>query len=395
MILWTWGTIFACQIRLRQLSDRRRGARQPLPGAGSPTRATSGSSFLALVLIGLTISGWPASPDFLHKTSFLVVVFGIPLLASRWPSAGAWSARGSCANTGGRLESVWTLDGPRYGSDVTPDALDRDKQDDTRPPADASPRAPSDTTGGRSPDELVDRDGRAGRVRPRCWRALAGCGGRAEPNADPSLVPGASSGGRLTIGIPVDEPGIGMKDGDTYTGFDVETATYVAAALGVPAANITWVEAEGDDRQQLLQSGGADLIVSTFSITDERKQVVDFAGPYFDAYAGPPRPAQRGGHHRPGHPRGRTLCTVVGHDLGRQRAHRYKDRIRWSRSRATPSAWRPSRERRRRGDHRRRDPRGLRRGAAVQGKLRVSARASRPSATASGSRRATPSGSRR
>ena len=31
-------------------------------------------------------------------------------------------------------------------------------------------------------------------------------------------------------------------------------------------------------------SGEADLIVSTFSITDERKQVVDFAGPYFVAH---------------------------------------------------------------------------------------------------------------
>ena len=47
-------------------------------------------------------------------------------------------------------------------------------------------------------------------------------------------MPGATPGGKLTIGIPFDEPGIGMKDGDTYSGFDVETATYVAKALGVP-----------------------------------------------------------------------------------------------------------------------------------------------------------------
>ena len=48
--------------------------------------------------------------------------------------------------------------------------------------------------------------------------------------------------------------------------------------------NITWKEANSDQRQQLLESGGADLIVSTFSITDQRKQVVDFAGPYFVAH---------------------------------------------------------------------------------------------------------------
>ena len=33
------------------------------------------------------------------------------------------------ANTGNRIESVWTDDGPRYGSDVSPDDLDVSEQD--------------------------------------------------------------------------------------------------------------------------------------------------------------------------------------------------------------------------------------------------------------------------
>ena len=37
-------------------------------------------------------------------------------------------------------------------------------------------------------------------------------------------------------------------------------------------------------RERLLSRGEADLVVSTYSITDERKQVVDFAGPYFVAH---------------------------------------------------------------------------------------------------------------
>jgi glutamate transport system substrate-binding protein len=142
---------------------------------------------------------------------------------------------------------------------------------------------------------------------------LAACGGgSAEPNSSPSLVPGASSGGKLTIGIPFDEPGIGVKDGDSYSGFDVETATYVAKALGVPAANITFVEASGDERQQLLTSGGADLIVSTFSITDERKQVVDFAGPYFNASQDLLVRRNEEDITGPTTLKGRTLCTTAG-----------------------------------------------------------------------------------
>lgn len=114
--------------------------------------------------------------------------------------------------------------------------------------------------------------------------ALTACGSGGGPAAEPTPVPGATQGGKLTIGIPFDEPGLGVKDGDSYSGFDVETAKYVAKAVGVPEANITWVEANGADREQLLESGGADMIVSTFTINDERKQKVDFAGPYFLAH---------------------------------------------------------------------------------------------------------------
>jgi glutamate transport system substrate-binding protein len=113
--------------------------------------------------------------------------------------------------------------------------------------------------------------------------AACGSGGSGGPNPTPAPVAGAP-GGKLTIGIAVDQPGLGLKTGDAYTGFDVDTAIYIAGALGVTRDNITWKEANSDQRQQLLESGGAELIVSTFSITDQRKQVVDFAGPYFVAH---------------------------------------------------------------------------------------------------------------
>jgi glutamate transport system substrate-binding protein len=114
---------------------------------------------------------------------------------------------------------------------------------------------------------------------------LAGCGADSEgPTAEPSLVAGASHNGRLTIGISADQPGLGLKFGTAYTGFDADTATYVAKALGVPEKNITWKEAQPADRERLLSSGQVDLVFSTYSITDERKKKVDFAGPYFVAH---------------------------------------------------------------------------------------------------------------
>jgi L-asparagine permease len=123
MILFTWGTIFACQIRLRQLTDRGVIPKGAFQAPGYPYTSIIGLVFLVLVLVGLAISGWQASPYLLHKTSFLVVVFGIPILAGIL--ALAWRAVKPkvIANTGNRIESLWTLDGPRY-SDVSPDDLD-------------------------------------------------------------------------------------------------------------------------------------------------------------------------------------------------------------------------------------------------------------------------------
>ena len=114
---------------------------------------------------------------------------------------------------------------------------------------------------------------------------LTGCGGSTEgPNPEPAPVPGANFNGKITIGISFDQPGLGFKEGDTYSGFDVETAKYVAKALGVPETGITWVQADPGNRESLLTEGKADLVLSTYTITEDRKRVVDFAGPYFLAH---------------------------------------------------------------------------------------------------------------
>jgi L-asparagine permease len=123
-VIFTWGTIFASQLRLRHLSDRGVIPASPFRMPGYPYTSYAGLAFLALVLVGMAISGWQASPDFFHKVNFLVVVFGIPILAV--VLALGWRAVRPAVveNTGNRLASVWDDDGPRYGDDVRPDDLD-------------------------------------------------------------------------------------------------------------------------------------------------------------------------------------------------------------------------------------------------------------------------------
>lgn len=94
---------------------------------------------------------------------------------------------------------------------------------------------------------------------------------------------GSNSSDTLTVGIKFDQPGLGLQEGGDYTGFDVDVARYIAEQLGYSEDQIEFREAPSAQRENLLSNGQVDMIVATYSITDERKQTVDFAGPYFVA----------------------------------------------------------------------------------------------------------------
>ncbi|MFB9906480.1 glutamate ABC transporter substrate-binding protein [Allokutzneria oryzae] len=109
--------------------------------------------------------------------------------------------------------------------------------------------------------------------------AVAGCGMFAS-----SEQPPPPNGPKLTVGIKFDQPGVGLRSpSGTFHGLDVEVARYVAKELGVDPRNITFVEARSGDREAMLEQGKVDMIAASYSITDARKQKVDFAGPYFVA----------------------------------------------------------------------------------------------------------------
>ncbi|KAB8167971.1 transporter substrate-binding domain-containing protein [Streptomyces sp. 3MP-14] len=104
-----------------------------------------------------------------------------------------------------------------------------------------------------------------------------------------SLAATACGGGgdddTISIGIKYDQPGLGLKTPDgEYVGFDVDVATFIAGELGYEPDQIDFVESPSGDRETMLDRGDVDFIVASYSITDERKEQVDFAGPYFVAH---------------------------------------------------------------------------------------------------------------
>ncbi|MDC7336156.1 glutamate ABC transporter substrate-binding protein [Streptomyces lydicus] len=89
--------------------------------------------------------------------------------------------------------------------------------------------------------------------------------------------------GHLVIGVKEDQPYLGEKDPATgiYTGFDIEIAKMMSAALGFPPSTIQFQTISSANRETALQNGQIDMYVGTYTINDKRKKLVGFAGPYY------------------------------------------------------------------------------------------------------------------
>lgn len=91
--------------------------------------------------------------------------------------------------------------------------------------------------------------------------------------------------GKVTIGVKEDQPNLGYRDPttDEFSGFDVEIARLIAAKLGFDKDKIEFKPVPSANREQAISNGDINYYVGTYSITDERKKQVSFAGPYFIA----------------------------------------------------------------------------------------------------------------
>src|SRR5690625_2588190 len=139
-----------------------------------------------------------------------------------------------------------------------------------------------------------------------------GDGGGDDTAAEGGDDGGDTNGGSLTIGIKYDQPGLGLMEGDTPSGMGVDVGVAVAEGLGYSEGDITWQEAPTPQRETLLDTGQVDMIVTTYSITDERFQTVDFAGPYYVAGQDLLIRADDDSIQGPADLEGKLLCSVTG-----------------------------------------------------------------------------------
>jgi glutamate transport system substrate-binding protein len=122
---------------------------------------------------------------------------------------------------------------------------------------------------------------------------LAACGGDGgstdvEVAENPEFESGTkmaelADAGEITIGVKFDQPGIGFQEpgADAPSGFDIEIGRILAGALGIEDDGINWEETVSENREPFLQNNRVDLVIASYSITDERREVVGQAGPYY------------------------------------------------------------------------------------------------------------------
>jgi polar amino acid transport system substrate-binding protein len=113
--------------------------------------------------------------------------------------------------------------------------------------------------------------------------------------AHADLLDDVKAAKKIRVAIDLGVPPYGMTDGQMNpTGSDVETARLLAKDLGVA---LEIVQTTGANRIPFLQTGKADIVISSLSVTAEREKVIDFSVPYaqiLSVIAGPKAVAIKG-----------------------------------------------------------------------------------------------------
>ena len=156
--------------------------------------------------------------------------------------------------------------------------------------------------------------------------ALAACGGDddsgdsgGQVNQGASFAEGTTmaklkDAGTVKVGTKFDQPLFGLKNLEGKPeGFDVEIAKLIAGEMGIAPDKVVFSEAVSANREPFIQQDKVDFVVATYTINDKRKQVVDFAGPYYEA--GQDIMVAKGNPEGIGGPddlAGKKVCSVTG-----------------------------------------------------------------------------------
>lgn len=93
--------------------------------------------------------------------------------------------------------------------------------------------------------------------------------------------------GVLRVGVFTEQPPFGQLVDGTFTGFEVDFANAIAKHLFKDkGGKVQFVATQADQRLKFVEKNKVDILLATFTITDERLKRIDFSLPYFSVNIG-------------------------------------------------------------------------------------------------------------
>lgn len=88
--------------------------------------------------------------------------------------------------------------------------------------------------------------------------------------------------GTIRVGVFEAQPPFSKFEDGKFQGFEVTLAEALSKDIfGGKAGKVEFVPVKASERLKVLEENKVDMVLATFTITNERKQVVDFTTPYF------------------------------------------------------------------------------------------------------------------
>ena len=111
---------------------------------------------------------------------------------------------------------------------------------------------------------------------------LSGCGKQADP------IKKIQESGALRVGVKVDVPSFGYLSPLTneLEGLEIDLARLIAQEILGDSDAVKMVGVTAQTREPMLENGELDLVIATFTITEERKKKFLFTAPYYNEEIG-------------------------------------------------------------------------------------------------------------
>lgn len=102
-------------------------------------------------------------------------------------------------------------------------------------------------------------------------------------SAKPNGITKIKKAGTLTVGIKDDVPGFGWLNPETnqYEGLEIDLAKAIAKHILGSESKVTFIPVSAKNRSAYINQERVDMVLATFTVTEERKNSYDFSDVYY------------------------------------------------------------------------------------------------------------------